>query len=70
MARGKHVEVYRGRGIPGWYRFRLVAGNGEKETASQPYRAHRGGVPNLVDSRNNARKGARRAHPGVRIRVV
>ena len=67
MAGQKHVEVY--LGTDGWYRFRLVGANGEKSTASQPYRAHRKGVVNLVDSRNSAKRGARQAHPGVPVTV-
>jgi len=65
MARRKHVELFKGR--DGWWRFRLVAANGEKQTASQPYRAHRKGAPNDVDSRASARRAARSAHPGVAI---
>jgi uncharacterized protein YegP (UPF0339 family) len=51
---GRHVELFKGRG--GKWRYRLVGGNGEKQTASQPY-----------FSKGNARRGARSAHPGVRV---
>lgn len=66
--RGQHVEVYEGR--DGWFRFRLVAGNGEKQAASQAYKAHRHGVPNEIDSRVSAVRGARAAHPGLDIEVI
>lgn len=67
MASGKHVLIYRGRDK--WWRFRLVAANGERQTASQAYHAHRNGVPNNTDSRRSARRAAAAAHPGVPIVV-
>jgi len=65
--RRKHVEVY--RGADGWWRFRLVGGNGEKSTGSQAYRAHRNGVPNDNDSKQSAKRAARSAHPNVPLEV-
>lgn len=67
MASKKHVSVYRGR--DGWWRFRLVAANGERTTASQPYRAHRGDKADNASSKRSARRAAAAAHPGVRIVV-
>lgn len=63
----KHVLVYRGR--DGWWRFRLVAANGEKQTASQAYHAHRAGRPDNASSKRSAVRAAANAHPGVRIVV-
>lgn len=59
MAGERHVEVFRGR--DGLYRFRLVAANGEKTTASQPY------LGDPSHSKYGAKRGARAAHPGVPI---
>lgn len=67
MASKKHVSVYRGR--DGWWRFRLVAANGEKQTASQPYLAHRNGTVDNASSKRSAKRAASSAHPGVRIVV-
>lgn len=63
----KHVLVYRGRDL--WWRFRLVAANGEKQTASQPYHAHRDGKADNASSKKSALRAATSAHPGVRIVV-
>lgn len=69
MAGQQHVEVYEGR--DGYWRFRLVGANGERQSASQPYRVH---FPDdTIDSsksKYNAKRGARTAHPGVSVEVL
>lgn len=68
MTGHRHVEVY--GGADGFWRFRLVAGNGEKQTASQPYRCVKAdGTVDRAKSKWNATRGARTAHPGVRVQV-
>lgn len=62
MTRERHVEVFRDEA--GWWRFRLVGANGEKQDASQAYHGSPG------QSKYGARRGAAAAHPGVPIRVV
>lgn len=62
MMSRQHVEVFRGR--DGLWRFRLVAANGEKQTASQPYRG------DSHHSKWSAKRGARAAHPGVPVEVA
>lgn len=58
----KHVEIFEGR--DGLWRFRLVAANGEKQTASQAYHGTK------AQSKWGAKRGARTAHPGLPVVVV
>jgi uncharacterized protein YegP (UPF0339 family) len=61
--RRRHVEVFRGRDK--LWRFRLVGGNHEKQTASQAYHGK-----TERHSKYSAKRGAGKAHPGVPIEVV
>lgn len=62
MSKRGHVEVYKGH--DGLWRFRLVGANGEKQDASQPYHG------DDRHSKYGAKRGARTAHPGLRLEVL